>query len=439
MSSMNRRVVITGMSVNTPLGDTLDAHLAGLLAGRSAVTHWRSFDAIGIYSKIGADLAGYDINSRLDALMACRSIPDAVIAKARRIAARAPWSVGLCMPLCVDAWADAGLFDTVIEDNAAATIVGGHNIQSRYRTDNLHTFNEEPDYIDALYAVHSHDTTHIGCVSDVLQLRGTGMLVGAACATGLYAVRSAIDEIRWHGAPAALVVCPVADVSPIDMHAMALIGAISQERFNDQPERASRPFDVGREGFVPGHGCGALVVEELDHALGRGARIYAEILGVETGADASYMPAPSEAGGMRVMRRVLASTGIAPDQIDYINGHFTSTPLGDLAEISAIKRVFGGHGVHLKANATKSMLGHTMISSALVELIGAVLQMRAGRLHPTINIDNLDPAVDIDVCANTAIEWPVRYLMKMLRDNLDEKSGGNRSVKRRPVAKVCSY
>jgi 3-oxoacyl-(acyl-carrier-protein) synthase len=405
-------VVITGMSVNTPLGDTLDAHLAGLLAGRSAVTHWKSFDPGAIYSKIGADLAGYDINGRLDVLQASRSIPDAIVTKARRIAAKAPWSVGLCMPLVLDAWADAGLFEVPIEDDAAATVVGGHNIQSRYRTDNLHVFDDEPDYIDALYAVHSHDTTHIGCVSDVLQLRGTGMLVGAACATGLYALRSAIDEIRCHAAPAAIVVCPIADVSPIDMHAMALIGALSQKSFNDQPERASRPFDTGREGFVPAHGCGALVVEDLDHALGREARIYAEILGVETGADGSHMPAPSEAGGVRVMRRVLASTGIAPERIDYINGHFTSTPLGDLAEVAAIKRVFGRHSANLKANATKSMLGHTMISSAVIELIGAVLQMRTGWLHPTINVDNLDPAVDIDICANTAIEWPVRYFMK---------------------------
>jgi 3-oxoacyl-[acyl-carrier-protein] synthase I len=412
MSSASRRIAITGMAVNTPLGDTLDVHLAGLLAGRSAITRWKSFDAGPIYSKIGADLAGYDIDGRLDSLQTRRSIPAATIAKARRIAAKAPWSVGLCMPLCIDAWADAGLFDVAIEDSAAATVVGGHNIQSRYRTDNLQTFNNEPDYIDALYAVHSHDTTHIGCVSDVLQLRGTGMLVGAACATGLYALRSAIDEIRWHGAPVALVVCPVADVSPIDMHAMALIGAISQESFNDQPQRASRPFDVGREGFVPAHGCGALVVEDLGHAVGRGARIYAEIFGVETGADANHMPAPSEAGGVRVMQRVLASTGIDPEQIDYINGHFTSTQLGDLAEIGAIKQVFGRHSAHLKANATKSMLGHTMISSALVEMIGAVLQMRAGRLHPTINVDNLDPAVDIDICANSAVEWPVRYFMK---------------------------
>ncbi|TXN17239.1 beta-ketoacyl-[acyl-carrier-protein] synthase family protein [Methylobacterium sp. WL122] len=411
MSPTPKRVVVTGMAVNTPLSDSLTGYLDALLAGRSAISNWKSFDASRIYSKIGGDLGNYNIKERLTAL-ADNGVPLDYIRRSRNIIAKAPWSVGLSILLALDAWRDASLFCGDIDADRVCTIVGGQNIQNKYRIANQQTFEDEPDYIDALYAVHSHDTTHVGCVSDALRLRGSGMLVGAACATGAYALRAAVDEIRWHDAPAAVVVGAVWDFAPMDMHAMALIGAISQDNFNSCPERASRPFDRLREGFVPAHGGGAIVVEEADHAERRGARIYAEVLGIETCMDGSYLPQPSEDGEVRAMNRVLDVCRVSPQQIDYINGHFTSTPLGDIAEIRAIKRVFADHAYHLKLNATKSMIGHTMSGSAIVELIGAILQMQAGRLHPTINVDEPDIDIDLDVCAKGAVTWPISYFLK---------------------------
>lgn len=411
MSSINKRIVVTGMAINTPLGDTLEGYIDALLAGRSAISHWKSFDASNIYSKIGGDLAGYDLNAKLTELERSDVGSDA-LGRARRIIKRAPWCVGLSVLLALDAWRCSGLSEAGADVERAAVLVAGQNIQNRYRASNQEMFADEPDFIDALYAVHSHDTTHVGCVSDALGLRGSGMLVGAACATGAYAIRTALDEIRWHDTPAVVVVGAVHDVAPIDMHAMALIGAISQASFNECPERASRPFDRRREGFVPAHGGGALILEDADHAERRGARIYAEIVGVETSADANHLPDPSEDGEVRAMQRVLKATGVQPEHIDYVNGHFTSTPLGDPTEIRAIKRVFGKHAYQVKMNATKSMVGHTLGSSAIVELIGAVLQMNKGRLHPSINIDELDVEVDLDVCANHAADWPIHYLLK---------------------------
>ncbi len=246
-----------------------------------------------------------------------------------------------------------------------------------------------------------------------LGLRGPIYTVGAACASGNAALRCAIDEVRYHDVDCAIVVGAVLDFSPVELHAMALMGAITFTSFNDEPTRACRPWDTRREGFVPAHGGGALVVESLTSARRRGATIYAEVLGVEAGSDANHLPQPSEDGQARVMTKLLRQCGVAPEQVDFISAHATSTPLGDLTEIRSIKRVFGDHAPALKLNAPKSLLGHTCWSAPTVETIAAVLQMRAGKLHPSINIDDLDPEVDLDICrGTTAVDWPVNILMK---------------------------
>ena len=211
----------------------------------------------------------------------------------------------------------------------------------------------------------------------------------------------------------ALVVGAVLDLSPVELHAMCLMGAVTFQNFNDAPEKASRPWDTRREGFVPAHGGGALVIESLSSARRRGARIYAEILGCEANSDGNHLPQPSEDGQARLMQRLLDKCRLRPDSIDYINAHATSTPLGDLTEIRSIKRVFGAHAYKLRLNATKSMLGHTCWAAPVVETVASVLQMRAGLLHPTIGIDELDPEVDLDICRGTQpVAWPVRTMMK---------------------------
>ncbi len=405
-----KRIAITGMSINTPLGDTLDGFLEGLLAGRSALSRWKKLDTSRIYSKVGADLSDYDVTKKLAELEG--KIPGDVHRRLRKLVSKAPWSTRLSMLLAVEGYRDAGLFDAVVKPDRVAAIVAGHNINFNYQYENRLQFAEEPDFMDSLLALTGLDTDHAGSVSEVLDVRGPIYTVGAACASGNTALRLAVDEIRHHGVDAALVVGAVLDFSPVELHAMALMGAITYQSFNDEPQKASRPFDVRREGFVPAHGGATLVVEEWDAAIRRGARIWAEVVGVEANSDANHLPQPSEEGQSRLMLRLLDDCGLAPSRIDYINAHATSTPLGDITEIRSIKRVFGDHAKNLKLNATKSMLGHTCWAAPAVETVAAVLQMHAGKLHPSINVEELDPEIDLDVCANRVVSHPIKYLMK---------------------------
>lgn len=407
--SDEQRVVVTGMAINTVLGDTLEEFGEALFAGRSGVLKWKFFDTSKNYSKVGGDLSGYDTGEKLASLK--ERLREAQAVRLRKLLPRSPWSTRLSMLLAADAFAHAGAADLAETDRFGA-IVGGHNINSNFQFKNFGQYLEEPDYIDPLFGLGAIDTDHAGCISEVLGLRGALYTVGGACASGNIALRCAVDEIRHHGMDAVLVTGPVLDLSPLELHSLAMIGAISFLSFNDEPQRASRPYDVRREGFVPAHGGAALVVESRASARRRGARIHAEVLGVEANADASHLTQPSEDGQARLMQRVLATSGMALEQIDYINAHATSTPLGDLTELRAIKRVFGSHAYRLKLNATKSLLGHTCWAAPLVELVATILQMQAGRLHPSINIDQLDPEVDLDVCNGAAVDYPVRFAMK---------------------------
>ena len=409
--STPERIVITGMAINTPIGDTLEGFLANLYAGKSALSNWKTIDISRCYSKVGADLSQYDWAAKLQSYEG--QIPADVWKRARKLISKSPWTTKLTILLALEGFRDAGLFGSGLDLDRTAAIVAGHNINFNYQYENRLQFADEPDFMDSLLALTGLDTDHAGCISETLGARGPIYTVGAACASGNTALRCAVDELRHHDVEAAVVVGAVLDFSPVELHAMALMGAITFQSFNETPQLACRPWDTGREGFVPAHGGGTLVLETLASAKRRGARIYAEVLGVEAGSDANHLPQPSEDGQARVMKRLLDKCGIAPDQIDYINAHATSTPLGDLTEIRSIKRVFGDHAYKLKLNATKSMLGHTCWAAPTVETIASVLQMRAGKLHPSINIDNLDPEVDLDICRGTTpVDWPVKILMK---------------------------
>ncbi|MDC0719297.1 beta-ketoacyl-[acyl-carrier-protein] synthase family protein [Nannocystis bainbridge] len=405
-----RRVVITGLGINTPLGDDLDTFYANLVAGKSAITRWKWHNNEGVYSKIGGDLSQYDVKAKLERMRGV--LPAEVHKRARQLCNKAPFSTSLSVLCAADAWRDAGMVE-VADPTRCAVLVGGHNLNERYFADNYVTFQtEDPDYIDSMAALHMLDTDHAGSVSEMLGWKGACYTLGGACASANVALRNAIDEIRHHDHDMAMVVGAVLDFSQMGVHAMALLGAITFESFNDTPELASRPYDSRREGFVPSHGAGALVLEELGHALKRGATIYAEVLGCTSSSDGCHLPSPSTEGQARTIERLLRRAQVRPDEIDFVSAHATSTPLGDLSELNAIRKVFGAHAKKLKINAPKSMLGHTCWSAPAVETVAAMLQMRGGVLHPSINIDQLDPEVDVDVCANQAVEHRIELMVK---------------------------
>jgi 3-oxoacyl-(acyl-carrier-protein) synthase len=405
-----KRVVITGMAINTPIGDTLDGFLASLMAGKSAVTKWRTLDTKRIYAKVGGDMGDYDIGKKIDTYKG--RIPNDVFQRFEKLGKKSPISIAISLQVSVEAFRDSGYIDKIKEGNTIATIVAGHNLNQKYTFENHDSFTEEPEFIDGLFALYGLDTHHVGSVTDVLQLHGPAYTVGGACASGNVALQHAMDEIRGHNVPLALVVAPMLDFSPLDLQGMCIMGAITYKSFNEEPSRASRPYDAAREGFVPSHGAAALVVEDYEHAIARGAKIYAEVLGVESSSDGSHLPQPSQAGQSRLMRRLLKNCDVKPEEVDYINVHATSTPLGDLTELHSIKEVFGEHTRKLKINAPKSLLGHTCWSAATVETVAGIMQMNAGQLHPSINIDNLDPEVDIDVCRGESKKHNVNIFLK---------------------------
>ena len=408
---MNKRVVVTGMAINTPIGDTLDTFLNSLLAGKSAITSWKFTDTARIYGKVGGDLSDYDLEQKIAYFQ--DKIPTATFERLNKLRKKVPWCISLSLLIAVDGFLDAGLLNEIEAGNTnIATVISGHNLTPNYVFQNHDIFNDEPDFIDGLFSLYGLDTNHAGSITEVLQINGPAYTVGGACASGNMALRSAVDEIRSHDIPVAAVVAPVLDFSPLDIQAMALMEAISYKSFNDMPHKASRPYDKSREGFVPAQGAAVLILEDLERALNRNAKIYAEILGVESSADGTHLPQPSQKGQAQLMRRLLHRCKVKPQEIDYINAHATSTPLGDITEIESIKEVFGEHAYKLKINAPKSMLGHTCWAASTVETVAAILQMQKGMLHPSINIEDIDPKIDLDVCNGTPVKHQINLMMK---------------------------
>jgi 3-oxoacyl-(acyl-carrier-protein) synthase len=412
LSPQQKRVVVTGMGINTPIGDNLDDFYNNLIAGKSAISKWKWLNNPAVYSKVGGDISDYDAKAKATALKD-KLIPS-THKRLRQLVKKAPFSTKISALVSADAWIDAGLSgkEETLDPTRRATLVGGHNLNERYFASNYETFQEEPDYIDSMAALLMLDTDHAGTVSEVLGNQGAAYTLGGACASANVALRSALDEIRHHDHDIALCVGPVLDFSQMGPHAMAMMGAITFQSFNDTPEKASRPYDKRREGFVPSHGAACLVLEELSHALDRGAKIYGEVLGCTSTSDGCHLPSPSTEGQARTVSRLLKRCGIAPEQVDFVCAHATSTPLGDLSEINALKTVFGDHAYKLKINAPKSMLGHTCWSAPAVETVGALLQMKHGKLHPSINIEEKDPEIDLDVCANEAVDHQIEIMLK---------------------------
>lgn len=409
--SNKKRVVVTGMGILTPVADNLDSYLESLLAGRSAITRWRSLDTSRIRCKIGGDLGDYDHAAYMkNELMG--SMPESAYKRMRKIMKTAPLATRLTAITFVKAYIDAGLFAYEPDPSRVAAIIGGHNINSNYINTNFQQFHEEPEYIHGMMGICVYDTDVITSAAEVCSIRGPVYSIGGTCTSSTMAMRQALGEIRFGDSDVAVVAGGVLDYSPLDLQALILVSAISYRSFNDAPEKASRPYDLDREGFVPSHGAGVLVFEELEHAKRRGARIYAEVLEVGCSSDANHLSNPSVDGQSALMASVLEKAGVRPVEVDYINAHATATPLGDRVEIESIKKVFGAHASELKINATKSMLGHTGWSAGAVESIAAILQMQASKLHPSINIDRQDPEIDLDVCANSAVNHEVGLIMK---------------------------
>ena len=395
-----RRIAVTGLAINTPLGDTPGGVLDAMLAERSAITRWKGIDTSCVYAKNGGDISSYDTTAKLSSFEG--RVPEEVFARARRVFKQVAPNTRLSLLLALDAFADSGLFEHALDPFDAGVVCGGHNLNNSYVLAQHDAFREEPDFIDGLAGLSSLDTDYSSAASEILNLRAMAYSLGGACATGNIALQQAGNALLFEGRKVQLVIFPVLVMDVLQLQELTFLDAIAYQSFAETPEKASRPYDVRREGFVPCEAGAAMVLEDREHARARGARIHAELLGAHANSDANHLGNPSSEGQTRVMRDLLEKCGVAAEEIDYVSAHATSTRLGDVTELRSVEAALGRRAHEVFLNAPKSLMGHPGWSAAGVEAALAIEQMNRGEFHRSCNIDELDPEVDLDVCADSS-------------------------------------
>lgn len=391
-----RRVVVTGMGIVSPLGTGLEENWSALTAGRSGIGAIASFDAEGFDTTIAGEVLDFDAASHVgkkDLRKTDRFIQFAVAAS------------GMALEDC-----GIAMTDELAEDFGVSigTGVGGiHTIEEFHST----LVNKGPRRVSPFFMPRLLVNMAAGYVSMRLGLKGPNECVVTACATGNHCMASAARMIRLGEATAMIAGGCEASISPMGISGFNALKALSTR--NDEPQKASRPFDLERDGFVMGEGAGVVVLEDAGSAVRRGARIYAELTGYGATGDAHHITAPSPEGegAARCMSRALQSAGIEPWQVDYINAHGTSTKYNDLTETQAIKSIFGEEAYRTPVSSTKSMTGHLLGAASGIEAIYSILALDRGVLPPTINLENPDPECDLDYVPNTAREAEVATVL----------------------------
>lgn len=394
-----KRVVVTGLGALTPLGNTLDEYWDSLVKGVSGAAPITSFDASKFKTQFACELKNFDVQDHLD----------------RKEARKLDQFSQYAMVSSAEAMADSGI-DVEKIDLERAGVIWGSGIGG------LKTFQDEagefalgdgtprfnPFFIPKMIV-----DIAAGHISIKYGFRGPNYVTVSACASSNNALIDAFNLIRLNKADIFISGGSEACVNECGVGGFNALKALSTR--NDSPETASRPFDLDRDGFVLGEGSGALILEELEHAKARGAKIYAEIVGSGLSADAYHItaPHPEGLGAISVMKQALQEANISPDQIDYINVHGTSTPLGDIAETKAIKEVFGDHAYNLNISSTKSMTGHLLGAAGAIEAIACIKAIQNNVVPPTINHFTDDPEIDnkLNFTFNKAQERTVNYAL----------------------------
>lgn len=382
-----RRVVVTGLGAITPLGCGVSAFWDGLISGRSGIRSITSFDASPFDVHFGGECVDFKPSEHLDVRQIKRMDRFAQMAL---VAAR-------------EAFRDAGLPHAGFNADRAGVILGtGIGGLTELEDQHKRLIERGPSRVSAFTIPKLMTNAGCGHISIELGLRAVNTAVATACASAGNAMGDAFNAIRHDFADLIVTGGAEAALTPLGLAAFAAMKALSTR--NDDPASASRPWDKDRDGFVLSEGSGALIFEELEHAKSRGARIYAEILGFGATADAGDMVQPDAEGkgSGRAMVLALRDAGVNPDAIDYINAHATSTPLGDIAETNAVKRVFGPHAKKLAISSTKAATGHTLGASGGIEAVACVAAMQHNLIPPTINLAQPSPECDLDYVPNRA-------------------------------------
>ena len=393
--SERRRVVVTGLGIVSPVGNDVPTAWDNLVAGKSGISRITRFDAKDFRAQIAGEVKDFHVESCMPAK------------EARRMDVFIHYGIAAS----VEAIRDSGLEITEANREAIGCMVGS-GIGGLPMIEDNHTefVNRGPRRISPFLIPGAIINMISGNLSIMFGLKGPNMAMVTACTTGLHCIGMSGRLIESGDADVMIAGGAEGTVSPLGVGGFASMQALSVR--NDDPATASRPFDRDRDGFVLGEGAGVLVLEEYEHARRRGARIYAELVGFGMSADAYHMTAPDVDGPRRSMLNALRSAGLNADQVDYLNAHGTSTPLGDINETNAIKLALGDAARQIVVNSTKSMTGHLLGGAGGVESVFTVLAVHHQISPPTINIFNQDPQCDLDYCANTAREMRVDVALK---------------------------
>ncbi|MBY0228354.1 MAG: beta-ketoacyl-ACP synthase II [Gemmataceae bacterium] len=394
---MTRRVVITGMGTINPLSSTVDGYWQALVAGRSGVSAIEQMDTTPFKVKFGGEVKGFDAAKHIDG-------------KAARHLDRFAQFAVVTAKLAI---ADSG-FDIGKEDPFRVGCIFGSGIGGLGEFEEQHEklVKQGPGRLSPFVVPKMIVNSASGNISILYGLMGPNTTVGTACSSAAHAIGDAMRAIQYGHADIMVTGGSEAAITGMGLGGFAQAKALSLR--HDAPQKASRPFDKDRDGFVLGEGAGVLVIEELGHAKARGARIHAELLGTGNTADANHItaPHPEGKGAVMSMKLALRDAKLDPSAIDYINAHGTSTPQGDAAETRAVKEVFGEElARRVPISSTKSMTGHLLGASGAAELIACVMSIQSGVVHPTINYETPDPDCDLDYVPNTARSHKVRYAL----------------------------
>jgi 3-oxoacyl-[acyl-carrier-protein] synthase II len=394
-----RRVVVTGLGLISPVGNTVAEGWANLLAGRTGIANITKFDAANFACRFAGEVKGFKVEDYFPA----------------KDARHMDTFIHYGMAASIQAVRDSGLptNEALSEEQAERFgVLVGSGIGGLPLIENMHgeLVAKGPRRISPFFVPASIINMISGHVSITFGFQGPNLAIVTACTTGLHCIGEAGRLIEYGDADVMVAGGAEATVSPLGVGGFAAARALSTR--NDDPQTASRPWDKDRDGFVLGEGGGALVLEEYEHAKRRGAKIYAELVGFGMGADAFHMTAPNVDGPKRSMKAALRNAGINGDQVQYLNAHGTSTPLGDLNETNAIKLAFGDHAKRLVVNSTKSMTGHLLGGAGGIESVFSVLALHHQVSPPTINIFNQDPECDLDYCANEARQMKIDIAVK---------------------------
>ena len=390
-----RRIVITGLGTICPAGNSVQEAWSNIVAGKSGITRITRFDAALFASQIAGEVKGFDVTKVLSA----------------KEARRFDTFIHYGMAAGIEAIADAGLQASPpnaerIGVNIGSGIGGLPMIEETHRV----LMEHGPRKISPFFIPGAIINMVSGNLSIMFGLKGPNLAMVTACTTANHCIGDSMRLIEYGDADMMVAGGSECSLSPLGVGGFAAMRALSTR--NDDPATASRPWDVDRDGFVLGEGAGVVVLEELEHAKRRGAKIYAELIGFGMGADAFHMTAPNVDGPKRAMEAALRSASLNADQVQYLNAHGTSTPLGDVNETNAIKLAFGAHATKLVVNSTKSMTGHLLGGAGGIESVFTVMALHEQVSPPTINIFNQDPECDLDYCANEARPMKIEHAVK---------------------------